>query len=70
LTEKILGYNTAAFSSKEIVYTIQWQPNGKHRLMKGDVPIATFDTHALALEGLKRVVAPVISTFDKNGDPT
>jgi hypothetical protein len=54
----------------EIVYTIQWKPSGKHSLKKGDVPIAEFETHALALEGLKRVVAPVISNFDKNGDPT
>lgn len=54
----------------EIVYTIQWTPGGKHRLSKGDVPIAEYDTHALALDGMKRAVAPVISTFDKNGDPT
>lgn len=54
----------------EIVYTIIHMPTGKHHLKEGELTRGFFDTHELAVAGMKRLIKPEITNFDKDGNPT
>jgi hypothetical protein len=54
----------------EIVYTIKHTPKGEWMLDTENSSYGPFKTYAEALDGMHRLRAPEIHTFDKNGEPT
>lgn len=62
---------------RETVFLIQVTPSGKHRLLQRmidgeDQPFeqerGLYDTHAQAMEAMDRIIKPVTTHYDANGD--
>lgn len=63
---------------QDIVFLIIETPNGKHRLRQRakdvlgkpmEIDHGLYDTHALALEAMDRIIKPKTSYFNKDGEP-
>lgn len=52
----------------DVAFTIRHKPDGKWRLFKGDVSMADFETAALAEEGMRRIITPVVRQYTAKGE--